>query len=153
MAGYFGIGIYHTIAKRNIGTLWRSAQLMDASFVFTVLRKYEWQPSDVQKSCRHLPLFHYDTIEECSLNLPFGSELVGVKMTDDADDIIHFVHPKRAIYILGAEDKGLPEEILALCKKVIKLPGKHSMNVSTAGSIVMYDRMLKEAQKKKLLIV
>ena len=148
MAGYFGIGIYHNKCKRNIGTLWRSAQLFNASHVFTILMRYEWMPSDTLKTWRNVPFFHHESIEDFKRNFPMDCVLVGIELTEDAIDIIDFVHPKRAIYLLGAEDSGLPTEVLAQCATVIKLPGKHSMNVSTAGTLVMYDRHAK-AQKSK----
>lgn len=146
MAGYFGIGIYHNKSKRNIGTLWRSAQLFEASYVFTILMQYKWMPSDTLKTWRNVPFFHHENVDDFLNNLPFDSELVGVELTDDASDIINFKHPKRAIYLLGAEDLGLPQHILDKCKTVIKLPGKYSMNVSTAGTLVMYDRYLKSVK-------
>jgi tRNA(Leu) C34 or U34 (ribose-2'-O)-methylase TrmL len=142
MGGYFGIGIYHNKSKRNIGTLWRSAQLFEASFVFTILTRYRWQPTDTFKSWRNVPFFHHESVADFQNSIPFECELVGIELTEDAIDIVDFKHPKQAIYLLGAEDTGLPPEILALCTKVIKLPGKYSMNVSTAGSLVMYDRYL-----------
>lgn len=143
MAGYFGIGIYHNKCKRNIGTLWRSAQLFNASHVFTILMRYKWRPSDTLKSWRNVPFFHHESLESFKQNLPMDCKLVGVELTEDALDIVDFIHPKRAIYILGAEDSGLPEEVLLQCDQVIRLPGKYSMNVSTAGSLVMYDRHYK----------
>ena len=150
MAGYFCIGIYHNKCKRNIGTLWRSAQLFQASYVFTIQMKYKWQPSDTLKSWRHVPFFHHDDIREFINRLPKDSVLVGVELTEDATDIINFKHPKRAVYLLGAEDSGLPAEILELCATVIKLPGKYSMNVSTAGSLVSMTGTSNRQKKRSL---
>lgn len=143
MVGYYGIGIFATKNKKNIGTLWRSAQIYGASFIYTIVSKYKWQPTDTLKSYRHVPLFHHDDIEGFLAQLPMDCTLVGVEMCDDAEDIMDFVHPKSAVYLLGAEDYGLPEELLALCKTVVKLPGKYSMNVSHAGTLIMYDRFVK----------
>lgn len=143
MRGYFGIGIYHSKSKRNIGTLWRSALLFNASFVFTIQMRYKWQPADTYKTWRHVPFFHYENETDFVNHIPHDCTLVGVELTADATGITTFKHPERCIYLLGAEDTGLPPELLALCHKVIKLPGKYSMNVSTAGSIILYDRFLK----------
>jgi tRNA G18 (ribose-2'-O)-methylase SpoU len=68
---------------------------------------------------------------------------VGIELTDDAIMLDQFDHPKRAIYLLGAEHEGLPKEILDQCHYVIKLAGNSSLNVGVAGSIVMHDRALK----------
>lgn len=54
-----------------------------------------------------------------------------------------FVHPERCIYLLGAEDNGIPESILTRCQNTVQLIGEFCYNVSTAGSIVMYDRAVK----------
>lgn len=143
MAGFFGIGIYHSKNRKNIGTLWRSAQLFEASFVFTILMKYKWQPTDTLRSQRNIPFYHHPQIEDLINSMPADTVLVGVELTDDAIDIMDFTHPKRAVYLLGAEETGLPAEILARCSAVIRLPGKLSMNVSTAGTLVMYDRYVK----------
>lgn len=143
MSGYFGIGIYYNKSKKNIGTLWRSAHLFEASFIYTILKRYDWQPTDTLKSYRHVPLFHHADLAHFVENLPKDCELIGVELVDASEDIMEFCHPKRAVYLLGAEDSGLLPEILSLCKKVVRLPGKYSMNVSTAGSLIMYDRLLK----------
>lgn len=40
---YFGIGIYHVKNEENIGTLWRSANISGADFIFTIDRRYNGQ--------------------------------------------------------------------------------------------------------------
>jgi tRNA G18 (ribose-2'-O)-methylase SpoU len=57
--------------------------------------------------------------------------------------MLSFVHPKRCIYLLGAEDNGLPREVMDRCHKLIQLPGRSCFNVAVAGSLVMYDRYIK----------
>ena len=56
-----------------------------------------------------------------------------------------FVHPRNAIYILGSEDHGVPTSVVRGCREVISLECElyGSYNVAVAGSIVMYDRMMK----------
>jgi tRNA G18 (ribose-2'-O)-methylase SpoU len=53
-----------------------------------------------------------------------------------------FVHPKSAVYILGAEDYGLPNEILERTDRSVSLEfvQRPAYNVAVAGSIVMYHR-------------
>ena len=55
------------------------------------------------------------------------------------------VHPKHAIYLLGAEDQGIPEELMKGHQKV-HIDTPHSLNVAVAGSIIMYDRSIKLKQ-------
>jgi hypothetical protein len=102
MAGYFGIGIYHNKYKRNIGTLWRSAQLFEASHVFTIFMRYKWRTSDTLKTWRNVPFFNHESIGSFHHNLPHDCTLVGLELTSDAMDIIDFVHPKRANLFAGS---------------------------------------------------
>ncbi|MFV1872286.1 MAG: TrmH family RNA methyltransferase [Oleiphilus sp.] len=45
--------------------------------------------------------------------------------------------------LLGAESSGLPNKVFERCHSLIKLPGEFSLNVASAGSIVIYDRVSK----------
>jgi len=54
-----------------------------------------------------------------------------------------FVHPEQAVYLLGAEDDGLPESVLRDIP-VLEAPSEWCLNVATAGSLVLYDRLVKE---------
>jgi tRNA G18 (ribose-2'-O)-methylase SpoU len=141
--GYFGIGICHCKSRCNVGTLWRSAALLGASFIFTVGRRYRAQSSDTLKTPRHIPLFHHETLQQLKESLPWSAPLVGVELDERAEMVTEFRHPERAVYLLGAEDHGLTREERDACHALIQLPGEFSMNVSVAGSIVMFDRWQK----------
>jgi len=141
--GYFGIGIFQGKTIENIGTLWRSADLLGAKFIFTIGRRYKKQASDTMKSFRNIPLYHYDTFVDFYRTIPYGCQLVGIELDDRSVPIHIFCHPDQCIYILGAEDNGLSKEALQKCRSIIQLPGRQCMNVAAAGTIVMYDRMSK----------
>ena len=141
--GFFGIGILNNSDQINIGTLWRSAYLLGASFIFTVDKKYKYQGSDVTKSWTRIPLYHFKTFEELKDNLPYSTRLIGVEMGEDAIPLAEYDHPDRAVYLLGNEISGLPPQILEQCQSLLKLPGEYSLNVAVTGSIVMYDSIAK----------
>ncbi len=126
-----------------MGTLWRSAYILGASYIFTIDKRYKKQSSDVLKTWARIPLFHYDSFDEFMQNIPYDCRVIAVELTDEAVFLSDFEHPKRAIYILGAEDDGLPKEILEKCHYTVKLPGNNSLNVAVAGSIVLHDRASK----------
>jgi tRNA G18 (ribose-2'-O)-methylase SpoU len=144
MRGFCGIGVEHSKKPINIGTLWRSAQIYGAAFIFTVGRRYDRQPSDVLNSWRHVPLFHFQTLDALWAALPREALLVGVELTSEAIDIHAYQHPERAVYLLGAEDHGLTKEALDRCHQIVRLPGERSVNVAVAGSIILFDRYEKE---------
>ena len=138
--GYFEIGIYHGKTVENIGTLWRSAFQLGASGIFTIGKRYSRQASDTVKAYRHIPMRDYETFERFYENIPYDCQLVGVEM--GGKPLAGFCHPERAIYLLGAEDSGLPKAIMERCHRLISLEAirTESYNVSVAGSIVMYHR-------------
>ncbi len=140
--GFFAIGIEHTKTPQNIGTLWRSANLYGAAFVFTVGARYERQSADTMATPRHIPLLHFTSIEDLVEHLPHGCPLVGVEMADDSTELSSFVHPERACYLLGAEDHGLTKAALDAVHHtvVVETMRPESLNVAVAGSIVLHDR-------------
>jgi len=146
--GYFAIGICNGKAAVNQGTLWRSAYQLGAAYVFTVGRRYKKQHSDTTKTWRHVPMFNWEKFGD--MNVPMDCVLVGVET--GGKPLPEFEHPERAIYLLGAEDHGLPKEILSKCKSAVSIPavGLESYNVSVAGSIIMYDRHSKRTVRPAL---
>lgn len=143
MRGFFGIGIQNTKTEMNIGTLWRSANILGASFIFTIGRRYKKQASDTMKSWKHIPLYNYDTLEDFYKSLPYDCRLVGVELDKTSIPVSDFRHPERCVYLLGAEDSGLSKEAIQRCHHLVQLPGEYCMNVAVAGSIIMYDRISK----------
>ncbi len=141
--GFYGIGIVHGKHDHNIGTLWRSAYILGASFIFTVGRAYKPQTSDVVSAWARIPLYHYDTIDELKKNLPYSTRIVAIELDKKSVALEKYKHPERAAYILGNEINGLPESVLAACHDIVQLPGSFSLNVSVAGSIVLYDLVAK----------
>lgn len=143
MRGYFGIGIAGGKCAANTGTLWRSAYQLGAGFIFTAAARYPRQASDTIKAPRHIPLYEHETIEAFLASRPFDCRLVGIEI--GGKPLSRFTHPERAIYVLGAEDRGLPKPILERCSHIVTVPHVRieSFNVAVAGAIVMYDRLVK----------
>jgi len=140
--GYFEIGIFHPKTGMNVGTLWRSAMQMGAAGVFTIGRRYARQSSDTCGTERHIPLRHSLDWDAFVAQRPIGAQLVGIEM--GGRSLAGFTHPDRAIYLLGAEDHGLPDTVLATCQSVVSIESvrQASYNVAVAGSLVMYHRLL-----------
>ena len=143
VCGYYGIGIYMSKSTKNIGTIWRTAHIMGADFIFTIGQRYETMKTDTMKSFRHIPLFFYRTVDDFFNSIPKGAEVIGIELDSSSVPLTSFSHPQRAVYLLGSEDTGLPADVIQRCHSVIQLPGSYSLNVSVAGSVVMYDRYLK----------
>ena len=139
--GYFAIGVEGISKAVNLGNLLRSAHAFGASFVFTIGADAGAMDTiaDTSRAPTHLPLYHWQSLPE--LRLPRGCRLVGVELLDEAVDLPAFAHPLQAAYVLGRERGVLSPELIARCHHIIRIPTAFSLNLATAGAIVMYDRM------------
>ena len=141
MRGYFEIGIYQPKREVNVGTLWRTAYQLGAAGIFTIGARYRPQISDTLKSDRHIPLRFYQDFDDFYSHIPNDCTLAAIEQ--GGLTLGGFRHPQRCIYLLGAEDGGLPQDILKKCKLTISLQSinTNSYNVAISGSLIMYDRV------------
>ena len=85
------------------------------------------------------PLFEYESFGQFYSSLPKDARLVGIELDERSVPLAGYRHPERAV----SETDGLSPEALEHCADVVQIPGEFSLNVSVAGSIVLYDRLLK----------
>ena len=137
---FFVIGILNGKTTENLGVLWRTAQNLGASFIFTIGKRYAHQASDTHNSVKSMPYYHYKDFNDFFDHLPKGVRIVGVEKTEAAIQLEDFEHPRRCVYLLGAEDHGLTREAIDRSHFLIQFKSEFSLNVAVAGSIVLYDR-------------
>ena len=145
--GYFGIGAEGVSKSANIGALLRTAHAFGASFCFSIGAGWDaraGRQSDTSDAPGSMPFWRHHTLAE--LNLPRGCALVGVELLENAADLPSFRHPLRAAYVLGPERDGLSPEMLAACTHVVRIPTRFALNLSVAGALVMYDRLIQHGR-------
>ena len=148
--GYFGIGIYMPKTSENIGTLWRSAYQLGASFIFVIGKRYKKQIQDTLKVPIRIPLFQFDSIDSFLGSRLYDCKLVCIENCEKSTDLRQYSHPKRCAYLLGSEDNGLPREFLNNKNYdyvIIPSIRTNSYNVAMAGTITIYDRFSKSKVK------
>jgi|SRR5689334_3290885 len=145
----FAIGVEHVKSGVNVGTLLRSAWNFGAAFVFTVGQRYYRQNADTVKAYRQIPLFHFADWDDYRAHAPFAWTPVAVEIMPTAEPLETYQHPKCASYLLGPEDGRISQTALAHARDVIKIPSRLCLNVSTAGAVVMYDRLAKQLREKE----
>lgn len=141
MRGYFAIGIERGNKPGNLGNLIRTAHAFGASFAFTVDARLDGllQKFDTAKADTGMPVYEYASIDD--LKLPRHCRLIGVELCGQATELPSFRHPAQAAYILGGERESLSKTTIDRCDFLVKIPTRFSLNVATAGAIVMYDRL------------
>lgn len=144
--GFSGIGIFNVKNNINIGMLLRTAAIYGNDFVFTIGERYSYQKADVTRSQLNVPIFNFATFKEAKECMPSNVKMIAIEMAKKAVYLHEYIHPERAVYLLGAEDTGIPQNILRQCNNIVKLPGKISLNVGITGSIVMHDRYCKRKE-------
>ncbi len=76
---------------------------------------------------------------------PIDTQIVAVEY--GGTPLLDFRHPKRAVYILGSEDAGLPPGLVTRAHHYVCIPvapGRPaSLNVAAAGAIVLWNRCIK----------
>ena len=75
-----------------------------------------------------------------------GAVLVAVELRRNAESLIEFDHPDRALYVFGPEDGSLDRAMLARCHRFLVIPTRHCTNLSAAVYTVLYDRHAKRVR-------
>ncbi len=141
--GYFGIGVEGISKPMNLGALLRTAHAFGASFAFAIapdLKLRDAKRSDTSAAPEHLPFYTFPSVTE--LMLPKGCALVGVEVLEEASELPSFRHPRQAAYVLGPERGSLTPELIAVCDFLVRIPTRFCVNLSVAGALVIYDRLL-----------
>jgi tRNA(Leu) C34 or U34 (ribose-2'-O)-methylase TrmL len=71
---------------------------------------------------------------------------VAVELRRNAESLIEFEHPERALYVFGPEDGSLDRAVLAQCHRFVVIPTRHCTNLSAAVYTVLYDRHAKRVR-------
>lgn len=145
--GYFGIGVEGVSKSANVGALLRTAHAFGAAFCFVVGAGFDARAgrlADTADTPDHVPLWRFQDLDE--LALPQRCVLVGVELLDDATDLPSFRHPLNAAYVLGPERSGLSPAMLERCRHVVRIPTRFALNLSVAGALVLYDRLLQHGR-------
>lgn len=145
--GYFGIGVEGVSKSANVGALLRTAHAFGAAFCFTIACGWDARAgrrADTADTPAHVPLWRFPDL--ASLSLPERCALVGVELIEDAVALPSFRHPLNAAYVLGPERAGLSPALLARCQHVVRIPTRFALNLSLAGALVLYDRLLQHGR-------
>lgn len=138
--GYYGIAFYEPKFIENIGTIMRSAFVFDVDFIATINGRYSRTAMDTVDAKKHIPVFNYDSWGDFTRYIPDNCRVVALEVDGDRR-LATFIHPKRALYVIGGEDRDVPQSMFI--DERVRIDTSYCLNMGVAASILMYDRQKK----------
>ncbi|MGL4346853.1 MAG: RNA methyltransferase [Chitinophagaceae bacterium] len=136
-------------SMHNVGSIFRTADSFQIEKIF--LCGYTPQPPhrDIEKTAlgatKSVAWQYFTSTIECIQTLMLENyTIIAIEQVENSVSLENFVwhNEKKIALIIGNELKGVSEEVLTYCNHTIEIPQqgmKHSLNVSIAGSIVMWE--------------
>jgi len=130
----------------NVGAIARSAVALGIdSYLLPAQGPHPYIRRAVRISMGHigkLRYHRYDDIKETLRTLKqLGYHIFAAEVTSDSIPLSQVKVPPKWVLLMGHEELGISDEILALCDEVVTIemePGVKSFNVAIAASIMMY---------------
>jgi len=129
----------------NVGTLIRSAKAFDIDLIVLSNNSVDIYNSKQIRSSQGAmfgkPIIYADLVDEINILKKNGFEVIGTSL-DASCNLKDFKANNKYAIVLGNEANGMRDEIKALCDKNVIIEmnkDMESLNVSIAGSIVMYE--------------
>lgn len=126
----------------NVGSVLRVAHNFGCSSVYIIGTRYKRAKTDVFDSSMTIPLLNFKSWSEYKATSNKWVH-IGIEIKEYSGNLINFVHPESAVYILGPEDGSIAAEGLAICKYVLHVPTYRCMNLGVCAAVLTYDRMAK----------
>jgi RNA methyltransferase, TrmH family len=131
-----GLALWRVVDPGNLGTLLRTADALGPAFIaLSAASGDPTAPKAVRASAG--AVFRVPIV-------PFEEATTGrvALVPREGTPLAELALPDPVTFLLGAERKGLPEEVLATCEATATIPqaeGSESLNVAVAGAIALYE--------------
>lgn len=142
MRGFALIGLQSPKIAANVGGVLRAAWAYGVAGVHIENARCGWvkDAENTPKAHRHMPVYFGASLLNA---LPVGCDLVVVDLVPDAETLMTFQHPARAMYVFGPEDGTVTESMVGRASFRVMVPMRGCMNLAAAVNVVLYDRMAK----------
>ena len=138
----------------NVGSFFRTGDAAGISKLFLSGITARPPKKEIAKTAlgaeSSLPWEHWlDPVSELKRARAQGTELVAIETTPHAVDLFDWQPRFPVCLVFGHEVEGVNPEIAALADTHVRIPmlgAKHSLNVATAGGVVVYELLRKYRQ-------
>lgn len=149
----FGVAVYNISKEFNIGSLLRTAHSAKTKEFFLIGEKSFNTYASVSSE-KWTKINYFKTISDFISHIQ-GTDynLVLVDQAKTSISLFDFTYPENPLFLLGTEKGGIPDELKNKNYPIVELPQYglvHSLNLSCAGSIVIYHYLYMLYKEKKL---
>jgi RNA methyltransferase, TrmH family len=133
--GAVGLALWHVADPGNVGTLIRTADAFDAYVALSSGCADPTSPKALRGSAGaifRVGLLDFEDAPAPRIAL----------VADGGQPLSEVELPDQVTFVLGAERKGVPDEVLASCDGAATIPlaeGSESLNVGVAGALALYE--------------
>ncbi len=138
------IGLTDPKSPSNVGAVMRAAGCYKADQVLYTGERYEKAArfhTDTKNVSARIPLEQVDNFIDYKKD---GRKLVCVDLVEGAIALPDFVHPDEAIYVFGAEDSSVSQQLVDNADAVVYVPTIGCMNLAASVNVLLYDRLAKQ---------
>ncbi len=133
-------------SAENIGSIARSAAALGVnSYLLPTTSPHPYQRRALRVSMGHISKLSVHQYEDIFVTLKRlkkdGYEIFGAEVTPESINLADVKVPKKWVFLMGHEGKGLSQEVLEACSCSVKIEmmgNVRSFNVGVAASIMMY---------------
>ena len=138
--------LYNVRSLYNVGAFFRTADAVGLSRLH--LSGFTGSPPSKQiaktalGSEQHVPWARVDPLEVIRERRRAGWETAAIETVEDAVDVFDWQPRFPVLVVFGHEVDGLPPDLVQACDTRVRVPmvgTKHSLNVATAGGVVLYE--------------
>ena len=148
----FSVGVYNISKEFNIGSLLRTAHSAKVKEFFLIGEK-SFNSYAAVSSEKWTKIIFFKELEEFLLYIQSTNyNLVIVDQAEGSTSLFEYNFPENPLFLLGAEKGGLPVSVKTKKYPIIEIPQFgliHSLNLSSAGSIVIYHYLYKVYKENK----
>ena len=131
----------------NVGMVLRLCSCFDVHQLWYTGERVRTELEQKKRLPREERMKGYEDVELINYDYPFdqfkSAVPVAVEVRENSENLFHFEHPENAVYVFGPEDGSISSTMLRHCHRFLVIPTRHCLNLSTAVSVVLYDRNMK----------
>lgn len=136
---------------RNVGACVRAASCFGFKQVWYTGNRVSLTPTKKYRLPREERMKGYAEVELRQFDYPFEQfekdvVTVAIEVRENAENLIEFEHPEKALYVFGPEDGGLERVVTQHCHRFVIIPARHCTNLAAAVYITLYDRYAKRVK-------